>query len=205
MTFSAKDLSCIRAHRPLFKHLNFDLKPGKVLLIEGKNGAGKTSLLRILSGLRMADHGEVLWNNQSVAKHPSEFVQNLTWLGHQNPIKAEQTAMENLQSLCSLGRQKDIKFEEALIHVGLGKVKHKAVKTFSAGMQRRLALASLLIKDTPLWILDEPQTALDKHGIELFEKMAHQHLENNGMIVMTSHHSVGIDNRFIQRLNLGHI
>lgn len=205
MTFNAQNLSCIRANRPLFKHLSFELKPGNLLLIEGKNGAGKTSLLRILCGLRMADHGDILWQNQSIHSDRVRFAKNLSWLGHQNPLKAEQTAMENLQTLSSLGHTKDVRLEEALIQVGLGKVKHKAVKTFSAGMQRRLALAMLLIKQTPLWILDEPQTALDKHGIALFEKMAHQHLKNDGMIIMTSHHAVGIEKQFIQNLNLGTI
>lgn len=203
MTLRAQSLSCLRAHRPLFKHLSFEVNPGKVLLVEGKNGAGKTSLLRIISGLRLADHGEVFWQKQPIEHPECHFKSQLSWLGHQNPLKDEQTALENLQMLTSLVPKKNTSLEQALTRMGLAKFKHKPVKNFSAGMKRRLALAKLLISDTPLWILDEPQTSLDQAGIALFEKMAHEHLEANGLIVMTSHHKVGIDVQYLQPLYLG--
>lgn len=199
----ARQLSCIRNHKPLFQNLSFELASGKLLLVEGKNGAGKTSLLKLLSGLRMADKGEILWNGQAIAANDGDYRQSLAWLGHNNPLKEEQTALENLQMLGALRARNQHCALEALAKVGLGKFKHKLVKTFSAGMKRRLSLASLLIADTPLWILDEPQTALDKHGIELFERMATDHLENGGMIVMTSHHEIHIAEKFVQRLSLG--
>lgn len=199
----AKQLSGLRNHKPLFQNLDFEVRSGQLLLVEGKNGAGKTSLLKLLSGLRLADKGDILWNGQAITAPDCDFRQSLAWLGHNNPLKEEQTALENLEMLGNLRTRNQQCALQALAKVGLGKFKHKLVKTFSAGMKRRLALASLLIADTPLWILDEPQTALDKHGIVLFERMASQHLENGGLIVMTSHHEIGIAKKFVQRLSLG--
>lgn len=203
MTLCAQNLSCIRAHRPLFKHLSFEVRSGQVLLIEGKNGAGKTSLLRILSGLRLADHGQVLWQNHPIHCANSDYRNYLSWLGHQSPLKGEQSAHENLQTLNHLTPQNSVSELQALTRVGLAKFKHKPVKQFSAGMKRRLALAKLLMSNTPLWILDEPQTSLDKSGIALFENMAQEHLAAQGLIIMTSHHDIGLNPTLVHRLHLG--
>jgi len=204
MLFSAHQLSCIRSHKTLFQNVSFELSPGQLLLVEGKNGAGKTSLLKLLSGLRRPDSGEVKWNQVNILQAESDFRTYLAWLGHQNPLKEDQTALENLTMLGHIRQRNQISMIEALKTVHLGHVKHKFVKTFSAGMKRRLSLASLLIAETPLWILDEPQAALDKAGISLFESLAEQHLKQGGMIIMTSHHSVNIAPEYIQTLVLGH-
>ncbi|MBO1927006.1 cytochrome c biogenesis heme-transporting ATPase CcmA [Thiomicrorhabdus sp. 6S2-11] len=203
MQLEAQNLRCRRGPKTLFTDISFSLDAGKLLLVEGQNGAGKTTLLKLLSGLRRPDKGEVLWNGMSIRSANSQFNRQLAWLGHQNPLKEDQTAFENLSMLGAIRSRNERCAYEALQAVKLGNVKHKAVKTFSAGMKRRLALASLLIADTPLWILDEPQAALDKAGIALYEQLATEHLENGGMIIMTSHHDVAIDERFIERLILG--
>ncbi|BBP46678.1 cytochrome c biogenesis ATP-binding export protein CcmA [Thiosulfatimonas sediminis] len=204
MHLEAQNLCCQRGAQILFSDINFRLEGGKVLLVEGKNGAGKTTLLKLLSGLRRPDKGEIKWDGVAINAADSQFNQQLAWLGHQNPLKEEQTALENLAMLGAIRTRNQRDEFDALSAVGLGRVKHKPVKTFSAGMKRRLALASLLIADTRLWILDEPQAALDKAGIALYEQLATEHLKNGGMIVMTSHHEVAIDDIYIQRLNLGH-
>lgn len=204
MPLEARHLRCRRGPKTLFKDISFSLDGGKLLLVEGPNGAGKTTLLKLLSGLRHPDKGEILWHGESIRSAHSHFNRQLAWLGHQNPLKEDQTAFENLSMLGAIRSRNQRCAYDALGAVNLGKVKHKPVKTFSAGMKRRLALASLLIADTPLWILDEPQAALDKAGIALYEKLATEHLEQGGMIVMTSHHDVAIDARYIQRLNLEH-
>lgn len=203
MQLEARNLRCRRGVKTLFKDISFTLGAGKLLLVEGPNGSGKTTLLKLLSGLRRADQGEVLWNDHNIRSSESDYNRQLAWLGHQNPLKEDQTAFENLSMLGAIRSRNERCAYESLQAVSLGKVKHKAVKTFSAGMKRRLALASLLIADTPLWILDEPQAALDKDGITLYEKLATEHLQQGGMIVMTSHHDVAIDERYIQRLQLG--
>jgi len=204
MLFSASQLSCKRHHKTLFTEISFELSPGQLLLVEGKNGAGKTTLLKQLSGLRRPDSGQIEWNQTSIEDAECQFNHHIAWLGHQNPLKDDQTALENLEMLGHIRPRNSTTLIEALKTVKLGTVKHKLVKTFSAGMKRRLSLASLLIANAPLWILDEPQAALDKAGIALFESMAKQHIENGGMIIMTSHHAVNLPTEFIQTLNLGH-
>jgi len=204
MQISAKNLSCVRNHKTLFEDISFELSSGSLLLVEGKNGAGKTTLLKLITGLRRPESGNVLWNNKPIDDIDNEFNRNLAWLGHHNPIKDEQTALENLTMLGHIRPRNQTDYIEALSTVQLANAKHKLVKTFSAGMKRRLSLASLLIADTPLWVLDEPQSSLDKNGIVLFENLAEQHLQEGGMIIMTSHHPVAIDASRIQNLNLGH-
>lgn len=203
MQFSANKLSCMRSHKTLFKALSFELYPGQLLLIEGKNGAGKTTLLKLLTGLRRPDNGEVLWNQIHITQPEAEFYSQLAWLGHQTPLKDDQTALENLNMLSQIRPRNQTSYIDALGTLNLGHTKHKLVKTFSAGMKRRLCLASLLLAQTPLWILDEPQASLDKEGIAIFEMLATQHLDAGGMIVMTSHHPVNIAPEYIQTLTLG--
>ncbi|MBF6058203.1 cytochrome c biogenesis heme-transporting ATPase CcmA [Thiomicrorhabdus heinhorstiae] len=203
MHYQAKQLSCKRGRKTLFSELSFELQAGQLLLIEGHNGAGKTSLLKLLTGLRMPEAGEILWQSRSIHDAHNDFRSKLSWLGHQNPLKDEQSALENLHTLSSFRPRNSISLTDALQEVKLGHAKHAQVKTFSAGMKRRLSLASLLVANTQLWILDEPQAALDKDGVALYESLAKQHLENDGMIVMTSHHPLNLPADRVQRLALG--
>ncbi len=203
MRFSAQNLTCVRNYKTLFEDLSFDLEGGQLLLIEGHNGAGKTTLLKLLTGLKRADAGQVLWNNHDINSEINDFRSNLSWLGHQNPIKHQQTGRENLEMLAQLHPRSQLSVADALRQVGLANAKNKLVKTYSAGMKRRLSLASLLVAQTKLWILDEPQASLDKAGIQLFEEMAQTHLDNNGMIIMTSHHDVNLANHTPTRLTIG--
>lgn len=202
MLFSAQNLSCIRNHKTLFKDLSFELQNGELLLIEGRNGAGKTSLLKLLIGLKRADGGAILCNGHPIAAIEGNFRQKLSWLGHKNPLKMQQTGLENLQMLAQLRPRNTTSFTDAMQRVGLGDAKHKLVKTYSAGMKRRLSLASLLLADTAIWILDEPQAALDKQGIQLFEDIAKQQLDAGGIIIMTSHHQLKLKEARITHLTL---
>lgn len=195
MLLQATQLSCARHNRPLFQPVSFTLKAGDALLVEGPNGAGKTTLLKTLCGLRRAENGGIHLNNRPLTDAPG----SLCWLGHQNPLKDDLSALENLEMLALLRRRNQHCPLEALHFMQLGKQRHHAVKTFSAGMKRRLALASLLLSDAPLWILDEPQTALDVNGIRLFEKMVENHLQRSGLLIMTSHQPLDIA---LQRLPL---
>lgn len=203
MRFQAKQLSCIRGHKTLFKNLSFELDSGQLLLVEGNNGVGKTSLLKILTGLRKADKGQVFWHNRDIQKNGETYRQALSWLGHQNPLKEELSALENLQILGAIRCRNNQCAIQALHTVGLSSYKNKMVKTFSAGMKRRLSLASLLIAETPVWILDEPQTSLDRSGMQMFEKIAVQHLKNNGMIIMTSHLEFSLNGVQVKTISLG--
>lgn len=202
---SAQNLGCHRNHNTLFSDVSFELSAGQLLLIEGKNGVGKTTLLKIITQLRRADSGDLFWNKQNLNESTSKsnFAEQLAWLGHQNPLKEDLTALENLNILQQIRPANELRLDKALSIMGLGNARNKKVKTFSAGMKRRLALASLLISNCKLWVLDEPQAALDKQGIALFEKLATEHLQNNGMIIMTSHHAINIDSSYVKSLLLG--
>jgi heme exporter protein A len=196
-------LHCIRGYRALFSDLAFTLDAGQLLLVEGHNGCGKTTLLKTLAGLREPDAGQVLWQQQALAAWGAEYRQQFVWLGHTNGIKDDLTALENLQMMqVMVGSGKPVATRTVLERMGLAGHGHRFPRHFSAGMKRRLALSRLLLSNARLWILDEPQAALDKAGIHLFESLLQEHLQQGGSAIMTSHHDVGLTGSHIQRLVL---
>ena len=200
---SVTNLSCIRDDRPLFSQLDFELRGGQVLLIEGPNGCGKTSLLRILSGIRRQDSGQVMWCQQEINKLGAEYREQLAYVGHHNGIKELLTVRENLQVAQAMGRASGTSLDDALQQVGLLKRDDVMSQGLSAGQRRRLALARLLVTDCRLWVLDEPFTALDKKGILMVGELMLQHIrQRDGMVVMTSHHELDLPDGDIVRLNL---
>lgn len=198
MRLDVVGLHCTRGYRALFSELAFTLEAGQLLLVEGHNGSGKTTLLKTLAGLREPDAGQVLW----------EQPQPIVWLGHSNGIKDDLTALENLQMMQVMaGADSPLRRDakscvSTLERMGLAGNGHRFPRHFSAGMKRRLALCRLLLSDARLWILDEPQAALDKAGIQLFEALLAEHLAQGGSAIMTSHHSVGLQGSHIQHLRL---
>jgi heme exporter protein A len=198
----ARNLSCIRDDRILFENLNFKLNSGQVLQIEGHNGSGKTSLLRILCGLTLASEGQVFWNNQDIAEEQEEFYADLNYIGHTPGIKLDLTPIENLRVAQALSSKPiNIDLEEALNKIGLYGFEDVLSRTLSAGQKRRVALARLLISDYSLWILDEPFTALDKKGVAHVEHILDKHASNGGMAILTSHHHVKCE--YINYLQIG--
>jgi heme exporter protein A len=203
MMLTASNLSCVRGHRTLFSDVSFTLSAGELLLVSGHNGAGKTSLLSLLAGFRAPDAGQVCWQGVSMDAAESDYRQQMVWLGHRNPLKPELTAIDNLQLLQSLRPHPTISITQALSQVGLSRHSHKRVAEFSAGMQRRLALASLLVCDAKLWICDEPQASLDAAGVVLFESLVSDFLASGGCVVMTSHHALNLPSSVVHSLVLG--
>lgn len=204
MHLQAKGLRCSRGYHTLFKDLDFSLTAGQLLLVEGRNGCGKTTLLKTISGLRTADAGQVLWNQQPIQDCAAGYRQQFVWLGHTNGIKEDLTALENLQMMHTQTLYPTkLPFKALLEKLGLKGNAHRFPRHFSAGMKRRLGLARLLLSSAPLWILDEPQAALDKTGIRLFESLLSEHLQQGGSALMTSHHTVQLPTEHsIQRLDL---
>jgi len=193
-------LSCIRDDRVLFEELAFEVGPGQVLLLEGKNGSGKTSLLRILCGFRQPDAGQVRWCGEAI--NDSQFYARMAYVGHLDGIKKELTVLENLTMALALSQPGRYTIQQALARVHLEGYDDMLVQTLSAGQKRRLSLARLLLTENDLWILDEPFTSLDKQGIALFESLMSEHCANGGMIVLTSHHDIVLHGVDVQRIHL---
>lgn len=185
------NLTCERNERRLFAELSIHLFAGEVLQIEGKNGCGKTSLLRILCGLSLATDGEVRWNGARIDKCREDYFSQLNYIGHQHGLKVQLTASENLRLAVRLHQSpSDQTINEALQHVGLSGFENVLTQHLSAGQQRRVALARLLLKNTQLWILDEPFSALDSQGRSIVEAMLVEHAQKGGMAVVTSHQPI---------------
>ncbi|NNE63601.1 MAG: cytochrome c biogenesis heme-transporting ATPase CcmA [Gammaproteobacteria bacterium] len=196
------DLACIRDDRVLFEHLNLSLDGGQMLLVEGRNGSGKTSLLRILTGLKLADAGDILWYGESITTLTADYYEQVNYVGHHDGVKRELTCLENLRLIQAMGKPADISLDDALEQVNLYRYGDTPVSNLSAGQKRRLALARLLVAESKLWILDEPFTSLDKKSMASFENMFEEHLLQQGMIVMTSHHDIEMSDSSVQRLDL---
>ena len=201
-SLEAHALECIRDDRTLFSNLYFRLESGQALILEGRNGSGKTSLLRILCGIRLPDAGTVTWGETDISKLGPDYHVHTAYVGHRDGIKLDLTPLENLDVARALGRPNDITLEAALEKVDLCGYEDVLTRNLSAGQQRRLALARLLVTDTLLWILDEPFTSLDTHGIKTIEGLLDQHTSNCGMLAVTSHHAVNLINTSTQTINL---
>ena len=195
-----KNLSCIRDDRVLFEGLSFSLKNSQVLLLEGKNGSGKTSLLRIICGFREQDAGEIRWCDSAVKD--SEYYAEMAYVGHLDGIKKELTVIENLKMSLALSQTGRYSIVQALAKVNLAGYDYALVQSLSAGQKRRLSLARLLITKKSLWVLDEPFTSIDKEGIKLIESLMHEHIVNGGMIILTSHHDLNLAEADVQEINL---
>jgi heme exporter protein A len=197
-------LSCERDWRLLFERLDLRIAKGELLQIAGPNGSGKTSLLRLLSGLMQPTAGKVLLNGRDLENQRGELARNLLWIGHAAGIKGLLTAEENLTWLCALHQPatRDAIWQ-ALDSVGLRGFEDVPCHTLSAGQQRRVGLARLYLSPPPLWILDEPFTALDKHGVAQLERHLAGHCEQGGLVVLTTHHSLTEKPAGFREIDLG--
>ena len=197
-------LTCMRNERALCRELSFQLSGGEMLQVEGPNGSGKTTLLRSLAGLRLPAEGRVLWNGVDTLEDRLAFNASLFYLGHAVGVKAELNALENLRAAGMFGiHYPDEVLEDALFEVGLGGFEDIPARYLSAGQQRRVALARLLLSEAPLWILDEPFTAIDRQGVAAIEHLLARHAEQGGLVILTSHHPIDLAGGRLRRLSLG--
>ena len=200
-----KNLECIRGDRSLFSGLGFDLHAGELMHLQGHNGSGKTSLLRTLCGLIAPNQGEIHWNGKNIRRQRDEFAAELLYLGHLDGIKVDLTAVENLRFLCRLAGLPvaENEFWQALQSVGLSGHEDLPVRVLSQGQKRRVSLARLLLSKAPLWLLDEPFTALDKAAVTMLQTVIRQHVDEGGLVIITTHQDVSLTSENIRQLRLG--
>lgn len=189
---SAKELILFRGERCLIKGLSFALSPGELLLLEGRNGSGKTSLMRAIAGLIEFESGEIFWDGKPVRSHRQEFYGSLVWMAHRVGLKADLTLVENLKFESHLRAQSGADFDDVLKRLDIDRLKRLPLRSLSAGQQRRVALARMLLSDVPLWLMDEPFTNLDREGRALVMRLTSEHLERGGMCLMAAHQDVEI-------------
>lgn len=198
------DLECVRGERSLFKDINFSLEAGELLQVNGLNGSGKTSLLRMLCGLAMPARGEICWLGDNIRSLDEDYYNSITYLGHLNGVKDNLSAIENLRISSALAGNgiDESKAYSVLQKMGLVGREVLPVKVLSQGQRRRVTLARLLVSSAVLWILDEPLVALDTSAVLLIKSILEQHLKNGGMVVMTTHQDINIVATVTKRLQL---
>jgi len=200
----ARELCCVRDDRSLFEALSFSIEAGSIVQVEGPNGAGKTTLLRILCGMLQSFEGKVLYQGKDIQDYREEWAQAQLYLGHLPGIKLQLNALENLRWILALssGQQaEEGALFEALSNVGLRGFEDVVCSSLSAGQKRRVALARLYLEKKPVWILDEPFTAIDKKGVAKLEAHLQAHTQQGGIVILTTHQDLSLAN--VQSIRLG--
>jgi heme exporter protein A len=204
MRLEAKDLGCVRGGRDVFSGLDFTVAAGEALQVGGRNGAGKSSLLRIIAGLIGAAAGHLTCIGGDAEKAIPEQAH---YLGHQDALKPSLTVTENLEFWTRYlgGTESDSArpLAEALNTVGLGGLGALPAAYLSAGQRRRLSLARLVAVERPIWLLDEPTTALDREAQGTLADLMRRHRADGGLIVAAAHGPIGLDDPKTLRLGAG--
>jgi heme exporter protein A len=200
VSLTAEKLACVRGDRQLFSGLDFEVKSGEVLVVEGANGVGKTSLLRLIAGFLPPANGAVrIAMDEQVIGDGEERGRLVGWLGHQDGIKPQLSVAEQLEFFAHLyGARTEL--EGVLTRVGLLRQRMLSCRYLSAGQKKRLGLARLVVSARPLWLLDEPFAALDTNGRALASELMQAHCGRGGIVVAASHDPFGFAAR---KLRLG--
>jgi heme exporter protein A len=195
MSLQARNVGCTRGDAELFAGLSFGLAAGGALRVAGSNGSGKSSLLRILCGLAQPAAGELCWNGSDIRRMREEYRAHLLYLGHASGVKDELLAWENLAMSARLaGQRLDCDAAcDLLALLGLERSAELPTRALSQGQRKRVALARLWLQPArPLWILDEPFTALDADAVAQLCSRIDAHLAEGGMLIYTTHHAVSL-------------
>ncbi len=171
---------------PIFQDVNFTVLPGTILILNGPNGSGKTSLLKTMIGLIKPSKGKVTWNNTSIQKDLLSFYKNVSYIGHKNALKPNLTILENLEFWAKFKGEKEL-LAPALHFFKLDKLLDTQLGSLSSGLQRRVELSKLLLSQSHLWVLDEPETGLDKKTLHKLKGLLKTKAQDGGIIVIASH------------------
>ncbi len=196
--FVGKDLVCLRGERIVFSGLGFEIEAGGALVLVGPNGSGKSSLLRLMAGLLGPMAGTLEWNGEAIADDPEAHNGRLHYVGHLDPVKPVLSVAENLEFWSGLrtetargdGRAAALAALEAF---GIGHLATVPGRFLSAGQKRRVNLARILAAPAPLWLLDEPTTALDKRAVQGLERAIAEHRTGGGMVALSTHTDLNLD------------
>jgi heme exporter protein A len=197
MRLNAVELACRRGGRDVFSGVGFNVGPGQLLAITGRNGAGKSSLLRIVAGL-IRPVGGRLWLEGSDPE--LGIAEQVHYLGHQDPVKPSLSVVENLEFWAAFFAGGAIKVHEALESVGLGAIATLPAGYLSAGQRRRLSIARLIAVKRPIWLLDEPTSTLDAAAQRRLAEFMRTHLNEGGLILAATHSALGLSS--VQELSL---
>jgi heme exporter protein A len=190
---SGRGIHVWRGDRHVLRHVGIDVLPGEVVHVAGPNGTGKTTLLRVLAGLLPAEEGDVGWRGRSLHGERDEFNAEMAYLGHENALKGDLTAFENLHYSVGIRRQlAAAEITSTLDHLGILRCRDLPARVLSAGQRRRLAMSRIMLLGASLWVLDEPFTNLDVAGVALFSGLIGDHVAAGGMAVLAAHQGLEV-------------
>jgi heme exporter protein A len=200
----AQDLACMRGDELIFDGLSLRAGAGEIWQIVGANGAGKTSLLKILAGLAPAAGGHLAWRGQEVQVGSEALREDLCYLGHLPGVTGFLSVTENLAYMLALSAGRPaLSVTDAIEAVGLTGLGDAAARRLSAGQRQRLALARFVALDCLVWIMDEPLTALDAAGRALVERLLAAHAQRGGVAVVSTHHPLDVPPQYLRRFEFG--
>ncbi len=196
---TVENLECIRQEKLIFSGLSFQLQAGEVLWVKGRNGAGKSSLLRIVAQFLKPSAGKIFWQGNEIAEDPDSYLKSFEYIGHQDALKSALSPRENLQFWMQYRGSNGL--DGALAALELNEIADYPVRNLSAGQKKRSNLARLIACPAPLWILDEPISSLDSHHIDLFRNLLMKHVENGGMALLATHQDLKLGNERVLNLD----
>ena len=198
MNIAADGLSVDKVHvwrgeRHVLQGLSTQVGRGELLHVSGPNGTGKTTLLRVISGLLRPEQGIVTWQGRSIVQHPADYQRALAYAAHEPALKGDLTALENLRFSVGLKRRSmPHELRGALERTGVAACADLPARVLSAGQRRRVSLARVVAMQAPVWLLDEPYANLDAAGSELVSELLQAHVTAGGLALVVAHRDLAL-------------
>ncbi len=193
MRFFGEALSCVRGERLVFSGLDFSVEPGDALVLTGRNGSGKTSMLRVMAGLSRCAEGTVGWEDGTIRDDPERHCARTAYAGHLDAVKPVLTVRENALGWAQLNGGDEASAMAALEIFGLSDLADMPARYLSAGQRHRLSLARLPARPATLWLMDEPTVALDADSVVALNRAIAAHRDSGGMAVIATNVSLDIE------------